>query len=134
MHSPQRLQYPAPKHDNDTDYNIFKFKNVVETLPVSMVLCCNFETFLIPMEDNVPASKSKQKKCKKQVDFPACVSHKILYSPEIFFTYSGLDVMAVFFNKLKEKEEFVSYVLSKIVKMKSIDWRRAENPHRCKEL
>ena len=26
IHPPQRLEYPSPKHDGDTEYNILKFK------------------------------------------------------------------------------------------------------------
>ena len=42
IHAPQRLEYPSPKHDNDTEYNILTFKNFAKTLPVSMVLYCDF--------------------------------------------------------------------------------------------
>ena len=41
------------------------------------------------------------------------------YNGDIF-TYSGPDVMDVFFNHLKEQEEFVSDVLSKVVKMNTL--------------
>ena len=37
IHTPQRLEYPSPKHDGDTEYNILKFKNLAKTLPVPMV-------------------------------------------------------------------------------------------------
>ena len=52
IHPPQLLKYPSPKHDNDTEYNILKFKNFAKMVYVPMVLYCDFETFFVPVEDN----------------------------------------------------------------------------------
>ena len=117
IHPPQRLEYPSPKHDNDTEYNILKFKNFAKTMPVPMILYCNFETFLVPVEDNGTASKKVTKELHKPIGVSCLrVAQDPKYTGDIF-TYSGPDVMDVFFNHLKEQEEFISYVLSKVVKM-----------------
>ena len=52
IHPAQRLKYPSPRDNNDVDYNILKFKNFAETLPVPVGLYCDFETFLVPVEHN----------------------------------------------------------------------------------
>ena len=58
IHHPQRLEYLSPKDDGDIEYNIFMFKHFAKTLPVPIVLYCDFETFLVPVEDNGTASKT----------------------------------------------------------------------------
>ena len=103
IHPPQRLEYPSPKHDGDTEYNILKFTNFAKTLPVPMVLYCDFETFLIPVEDNRTASRTVTKELHKPSGFSCLrVAHDPKYTGDIF-TYSGPDVMDVFFNHLKEQ-------------------------------
>ena len=117
VYAPQRLEYPSPKRDNDTDYIILTFKNFAKTLPVPMVLYYDFETFLVPVEDNGTVSKTVTKELHKPSGFSClCVAQDPKYTGDIF-TNSGPDVMDVFFSHLKEREEFVSDVLSKVVKM-----------------
>ena len=59
-----------------------------------MVLFCDFETFLVPVED-LPSGI-----------FCLRVAQDPKYTEDIFI-YSGPYVMNVFFNHLKEKEKFV---------------------------
>ena len=116
IHPPQRLEYQSPKHDGDTEYNILKLKNFAKTMPVPMVLYCDFETYLIPVKDNGTASKTVTKELHKPSGFSCLrVTQYPKYTGDIF-TYSGPDVMDVFFNDLKE-QEFASDVLSKVLKM-----------------
>ena len=95
----------------------FKFKNVAKTLPVSMILYRDFETFLVPVKDSGTTSKTVTKELHKPSEFSCLrVAQEPKYTGDIF-TYSGPDVMDIFFNHLKEQEEFVSDALSKVVKM-----------------
>ena len=117
VHAPQHFEYPSPKHDGDTEYNILKVKNFAKTLPVPMALYCDFETFLVPVEDNGTASKIVTKELHKPIGFCCLpVAQDSKYTGDIF-THSGPDVMVAFFNHLKQQEEFVSDALSKVVKM-----------------
>ena len=82
-----------------------------------MVLDCNFETFLVPVEDNETASKTVTKELHKPIGcFCLRVAQDTKYTRDIF-TYSGQDVMDIFFSHLKEQEGFVSDVFSKVAKM-----------------
>ena len=101
IHPPQRLEYPSPKHDGDTEYNILKFKHFAKTLPVPMVLYCDFETFLVPVEDNRTASKT----VTKEPSVFSClrVARDPKYTGDIS-KYSGSDLLDIFFNSLKEHE------------------------------
>ena len=72
------------------------------------------------MKDNRTATRTVTKELHKQSGFSCLrVAEDPKYTGDIF-TYSGPDVMDVFFNHLKEQEEFVSDVLSKVVKMNSL--------------
>ena len=63
-----------------------------------MVLYCDFETLLIPVEDNGTASKTVTKELHKPGGFSCLrVAQESKYNGDIF-TYSGPDV---FFNHLK---------------------------------
>ena len=117
MHAPQRMEYPSAKHDGDKEYNILTFTNFAKTLPVPMALYCEFEKYLVPVEDNGTASKTVTKELHKPSGFSSLsVAQDRKYTGDIF-TYSEPDVMDAFFNHLKQQEEFVSDVLSQVVKM-----------------
>ena len=45
----QKVEYPSP---DDPEKNIKKFKAIAKTLPVPFVLYADFETFLVPAEEN----------------------------------------------------------------------------------
>ena len=82
-----------------------------------MVLYCDFETILVPVDDNGTVSNIVTKELHKPSGFSCLrVAQDPKYNGDIF-TDSGSDVMDVFFNHLKEQEEFLSDVLSKVVKM-----------------
>ena len=117
IHSPQRLEYPSPNHDGDAEYNMLKFKTFAETLPVPMVVYFDFETFLVPVEENENSSKTITKELHKPSGFSCLRGAQDPKYPCDIFTYSGPNVMDVFFKHLKEQEEFVSGVRSKVVKM-----------------
>ena len=134
IYPPQHLEYPSPKHDGDTDYNISKFKHFVKTLPVPMVLYCHFVAILVPVEDNGTTSKTVTKEIHKPSGFSCLrVAKDSTYTRDIS-TYSGPDVMDVFFNHFKEQEEFVFDVLSKIMKMNPLTEEDQKDPHATKEL
>ena len=90
-HPSQRLEYPSPKHDGDTEYNILKFKNFGETLPVSMVLYCDFEIFLVPVEDNETASKTITKELHNPSGFSClCVAQDSMYTGDSLHTMNQM--------------------------------------------
>ena len=43
IHPEQKIEYPTPKNDEDTDYNVKYFKASRNTLPFPFVLFCDFE-------------------------------------------------------------------------------------------
>ena len=83
-----------------------------------MVLYCDFETFLVPVEDNGTASKIVTKKITQTqwIFMFLRVAQDPKYNGDIF-AYSGPDVFDIFFNHFKEQEKIVSDVPSKVVKM-----------------
>ena len=90
------MEYPSP---DDPEKNIKKFKAIATTLPVPFVLYADFETFLVPAEENKEnASNTKVRKLHKPSEF-AClrVSQVPEFNGEIF-TYSEEDSMTVFFE------------------------------------
>ena len=103
--------------------NILKFKNFAKTLPIPMVLYCDFQTFLVPVEDNGTASKTVRKELYKSSGFSCLrVSHDPKYTGDIC-TYSGPDAMHVFFYHLKEQEELYSQMSLKwTIWLKKIKW------------
>ena len=66
-----------------------------------MVLYFDFETFLFPVEENGTTSKTVTKELNKPSGFSCLrVAQDPKYTGDIF-TYSGPDVMDVFFSNLK---------------------------------
>ena len=113
---------------------MLKFKNFAKTLPVPMVLYCDFETFFISVEDNRTASRIVTKELHKPSGFSCLrVAQDPKYTEDIF-TYSGPDVMDVFFNHLKEQEELVWDVLSKVVKMNPLTEEEQRTHMEAEEL
>ena len=95
IHPPQHLEYPSPQNDNDTDYNILKFRNFSKKLSVSMVLYCDFETFMVQVDPNGTKSKSITKELHKLNRFSCLrLAQDPSYTGDIF-THSELTVMGL---------------------------------------
>ena len=86
----------------------------------AMALYCDFETFLVPVEDSCTTSKTVTKELHKPSGVSCLLVAQDPKYTEDIFTYSGPDVIDVFINHLKEQEEFVSDVISKVFKMNSL--------------
>ena len=118
IHTEQKIEYPSP---DDPEKNFKKFKAIAKTLPVPFVLYADFETFLVPAEENKKsASNTNVRQLHKPSGF-ACI--RVSQVPEFnreIFTYSGEDSMAVFFEHLRNQDHYVRSVLSDVKPMNTL--------------
>ena len=118
VHPEQKVKYPSP---DDPEKNIKKFKAVVKTLPVPLVLYADFEAFLVPTEETkVSASNTKVRQLHKPSGF-ACL--RVSQVPEVngkIFTYSGENSMTVFFEHIKNQDRYVRSIISDMKPMKTL--------------
>ena len=85
------------------------FIAIAKTLPVPFVLYADFETFLVPAEENKESdSNAKVRQLHKHSGF-AClrVSQVPEFNGEIF-TYCGEDSMTAFFEHIRDQDHYSS--------------------------
>ena len=118
IHPEQKVEYPSL---DDPEKTIKKFKAVAKTLPVPFVLYADFEAFLVPAEETKEStSNTKVRQLHKPSGF-ACL--RISQVPEFhgeIFTYSGENLMTVFFEHIKDQDRYVRSILSDVKPMKSL--------------
>ena len=100
--------------------NISKFKNYGNSLEVPFVIYADFEAILEHVDDD--ENKSTRKLNKHVPCGFACltVSSCEKYNQEKVVCYSGPDVMARFFNHLKNERLRINKILGKIVPMEEL--------------
>ena len=120
IHPVQKITFPEPKDNEDVDFDILRFKNIRRTLPVPFALYCDFESFLVHVKDDDSTSNTKARELHQPSGF-ACL--RVAQVPEHngkLFTYSGDNVMTVFYEHLKDQEAYIKEVLSEKLPMKQL--------------
>ena len=118
VHSEQKVEYPSP---DDPEKNFKKFKAIAKTFPVPFALYADFVAILVPSEENKEsASNTTVRQLHKPSGF-AClrVSQVPKFNGEIF-TYSGEDSMTVFFEHIRDQDQYVRSILSDVKPMKTL--------------
>ena len=117
IHPVQKITFPEPKDNEDVDFDILHFKNIHRTLPVPFALYCDFDYFLVPVKVDDSTSNTKTRELHQPSGF---VSLRVAQVPEHngkLFTYSGGNVMTVFYEHLKDQEAYIREFLSEKLPM-----------------
>ena len=101
--------------------NIKKFKVIAKTLPVPFVLYADFEAFLVLAEEHIEsASNIKVRQLHKPSGFACLRFSRVPEFKGEIFTYSGEDLMTVFFEHIKDQDHYVRSILSDEKPMKTL--------------
>ena len=120
IHSVQKISFPEPKDNEHVNFDIFRFKNIRRILAVQFALYCDFESFLFPVKDHDSTSNTKARELHQPSGF-ACLH--VAQVPEHngkLFTYSGDNVMTVFYEHLRDQDAYVKEVLSEKLPMNKL--------------
>ena len=103
IHPVQKITFPEPKDNKDIDFNILRFKNIRRTLPVPFALYCDFESFLVPVKDDDSTSNTKPRELHQPNGGFTCLrGAQVPEHNGKLFTYSGDNLMTVFYEHLKD--------------------------------
>ena len=130
-HATVTAEYPAEPVD------ILRFKNFGHTLEVPFVIYADFESILVPVEDDV--SKSTRKLNKHVPCGFACltVSSCEKYNNEQVVLYSGQDAMSKLFQHIHMEQLRINEILREIVPMIDLtpeqirDYKNAKTCFNC---
>ena len=107
IHPVQKITFPEPKDNEDVDFDILRFKNIRRTLPVPFALYFDFESFLIPVKDDDSTSNTKPRELHQPSSFACLRVAQVLEHNGKLSTYSGDNVMTVFYEHLKNQENYI---------------------------
>ena len=107
FHPVKKITFPEPKDNEDVDFDILRFKNIRRTLPVPFARYCDFESFLVPVKDDDSTSNTKARELHQPSGFACLRVAQVPEHNEKLFTYSGDNVMTLFYEHLKDQRSSI---------------------------